>query len=77
NPLHQKTHFPPIINQTQLNTIHQKLQHPLNNPPKLLLRTHKLHHPPYFYPPTLLHNLKQTHTAFKEQIFPPLLPITT
>ncbi|WP_391559333.1 aldehyde dehydrogenase family protein, partial [Staphylococcus saprophyticus] len=32
DPFHQSTHYPPIINQQQLHTIHHKLQNPLKNP---------------------------------------------
>jgi succinate-semialdehyde dehydrogenase len=31
----------------------------------------------YFYSPTILHNVKQEHRAFREEIFGPVLPVTT
>lgn len=77
NPLDEKTDFGAIINETQLNSIDEKVQDAVNNGAKLVLGGHKLDRPGYFYAPTVLDNVKQTDSAFKEEIFGPVLAITT
>lgn len=77
DPLDEKTDFGAIINETQLNSIDEKVQDAVNNGAKLVLGGHKLDHPGYFYAPTVLDNVKQTDSAFKEEIFGPVLAITT
>ncbi|MGE8024086.1 aldehyde dehydrogenase [Staphylococcus pasteuri] len=77
NPLDEKTDFGAIINETQLNSIDEKVQDTVNNGAKLVLGGHKLDRPGYFYAPTVLDNVKQTDSAFKEEIFGPVLAITT
>lgn len=77
DPLDEKTDFGAIINETQLNRIDEKVQDAVNNGAKLVLGGHKLDHPGYFYAPTVLDNVKQTDSAFKEEIFGPVLAITT
>lgn len=77
DPLDEKTDFGAIINETQLNSIDEKVQVAVNNGAKLVLGGHKLDHPGYFYAPTVLDNVKQTDSAFKEEIFGPVLAITT
>ncbi|MCE3022496.1 aldehyde dehydrogenase [Staphylococcus pasteuri] len=77
DPLDEKTDFGAIINETQLNSIDEKVQDAVNNGAKLVLGGHKLDRPGYFYAPTVLDNVKQTDSAFKEEIFGPVLAITT
>ncbi|MEJ7160114.1 aldehyde dehydrogenase family protein, partial [Staphylococcus caprae] len=52
DPLDEKTDFGAIINETQLNSIDEKVQDAVNNGAKLVLGGHKLDHPGYFYAPT-------------------------
>lgn len=77
DPLDEKTDFGAIINETQLNSIDEKVQDAVNNGAKLVLGGHKLDRPGYFYAPTVLDNVKQTDSAFKEEILGPVLAITT
>ncbi|MCT1926450.1 aldehyde dehydrogenase [Staphylococcus pasteuri] len=77
DPLDEKTDFGAIINETQLNSIDEKVQDAVNNGAKLVLGGHKLDRPGYFYAPTVLDNVKQTDSAFKEEIFGPVLAIRT
>lgn len=77
DPLDEKTDFGAIINETQLNSIDEKVHDAVNNGAKLVLGGHKLDRPGYFYAPTVLDNVKQTDSAFKEEIFGPVLAITT
>lgn len=77
DPLDDKTDFGAIINETQLNSIDEKVQEAVQNGAKLVLGGHKLDRPGYFYAPTVLDNVKQTDAVFKEEIFGPVLAITT
>lgn len=77
DPLDEKTDFGAIINETQLNSIDEKVQDAVNNGAKLVLGGHKLDRSGYFYAPTVLDNVKQTDSVFKEEIFGPVLAITT
>ena len=49
----------------------------MQNGAKLVLGGHKLDRPGYFYAPTVLDHVKQTDAVFKEEIFGPVLAITT
>ena len=77
DPLDDKTDFGAIINETQLNSIDVKVQEAVQNGAKLVLGGHKLDRPGYFYAPTVLDHVKQTDAVFKEEIFGPVLAITT
>lgn len=77
DPLDYKTDFGAIINETQLNSIDVKVQEAVQNGAKLVLGGHKLDRPGYFYAPTVLDHVKQTDAVFKEEIFGPVLAITT
>lgn len=77
DPLDDKTDFGAIINETQLNSIDEKVQEAVQNGAKLVLGGHKLDRPGYFYAPTVLDHVKQTDAVFKEKIFGPVLAITT
>ncbi|MCD8804579.1 aldehyde dehydrogenase [Staphylococcus warneri] len=77
DPLDDKTDFGAIINETQLNSIDEKVQEAVQNGAKLVLGGHKLDRPGYFYAPTVLDHVKQTDAVFKEEIFEPVLAITT
>ena len=77
DPLDDKTDFGAIINKTQLNSIDDKVQEAVQNGAKLVLGGHKLDRPGYFYAPTVLDHVKQTDAVFKEEIFGPVLAITT
>ena len=77
DPLDDKTDFGAIINETQLNSIDVKVQEAVQNGAKLVLGGHKLDRLGYFYAPTVLDHVKQTDAVFKEEIFGPVLAITT
>lgn len=77
DPLDDKTDFGAIINETQLNSIDEKVQEAVQNGAKLVLGGHKLDRPGYFYAPTVLDHVKKTDAVFKEEIFGPVLAITT
>lgn len=77
DPLDDKTDFGAIINKTQLNSIDDKVQAAVQNGAVLLLGGHILDRPGYFYAPTVLDHVKQTDAVFKEEIFGPVLAITT
>ena len=61
DPLDDNTDYGAIINQTQLDSI----------------GGHKLDRAGFFYEPTILDNVKKDDSAFKEEIFGPVLAITT
>lgn len=77
DPLDDKTDFGAIINKTQLNSIDDKVQAAVQNGAELLLGGHILDRPGYFYASTVLDHVKQTDAVFKEEIFGPVLAITT
>lgn len=77
DPLDDKTDFGAIINKTQLNSIDDKVQAAVQNGAELVLGGHILDRPGYFYAPTVLDHVKQTDAVFKEEIFGPVLAITT
>ncbi|WP_461676235.1 aldehyde dehydrogenase [Staphylococcus warneri] len=77
DPFDDKTDFGAIINKTQLNSIDDKVQAAVQNGAELVLGGHILDRPGYFYAPTVLDHVKQTDAVFKEEIFGPVLAITT
>ncbi|MGZ2417459.1 lactaldehyde dehydrogenase / glycolaldehyde dehydrogenase [Staphylococcus caledonicus] len=77
DPFDNNTDYGAIINQQQLDSIDDKVQEAVNNSAKLVLGGHKLDRPGFFYAPTILDNVKTDDRAFKEEIFGPVLAITT
>lgn len=77
DPLDDNTDYGAIINQTQLDSIDDKVQEAVNNSADLVLGGHKLDRAGYFYELTILDNVKKDDSAFKEEIFGPVLAITT
>lgn len=77
DPLDDNTDYGAIINQTQLHSIDNKVQEAIKNGADLVLGGHKLDRAGFFYEPTILDNVKKDDSAFKEEIFGPVLAITT
>lgn len=77
DPLDDNTDYGAIINQTQLDSIDNKVQEAIKNGADLVLGGHKLDRAGFFYKPTILDNVKKDDSAFKEEIFGPVLAITT
>ena len=77
DPLDDNTDYGAIINQTQLDSIDNKVQEAIKNGADLVLGGHKLNRAGFFYEPTILDNVKKDDSAFKEEIFGPVLAITT
>ncbi|MDM7864293.1 aldehyde dehydrogenase [Staphylococcus borealis] len=77
DPLDANTDYGAIINQTQLDSIDRKVQDAIQNGADLILGGHKLDRAGFFYAPTILDNVKKEDSAFKEEIFGPVLAITT
>lgn len=77
DPLDANTDYGAIINQTQLDSIDCKVQDAIQNGADLVLGGHKLDRAGFFYAPTILDNVKKEDSAFKEEIFGPVLAITT
>lgn len=77
DPLDDNTDYGAIINQTQLDSIDNKVQEAIKNGADLVLGGHKLDRAGFFYEPTILDNVKKDDSAFKEEIFGPVLAITT
>ncbi|UVD89563.1 MAG: aldehyde dehydrogenase [Staphylococcus haemolyticus] len=77
DPLDDNTDYGAIINQIQLDSIDDKVQEAVKNGADLVLGGHKLDRAGFFYEPTILDNVKKDDSAFKEEIFGPVLAITT
>ncbi|MFS4464487.1 aldehyde dehydrogenase [Staphylococcus haemolyticus] len=77
DPLDDNTDYGAIINQTQLDSIDDKVQEAVKNGADLVLGGHKLDRAGFFYEPTILDNVKKDDSAFKVEIFGPVLAITT
>ncbi|MCE4958540.1 aldehyde dehydrogenase [Staphylococcus haemolyticus] len=77
DPLDDNTDYGAINNQTQLDSIDNKVQEAIKNGTDLVLGGHKLDRAGFFYEPTILDNVKKDDSAFKEEIFGPVLAITT
>lgn len=77
DPLDANTDYGAIINQTQLDSIDHKVQDAIQNGADLILGGHKLDRAGFFYAPTILDNVKKEDSAFKDEIFGPVLAITT
>ena len=77
DPYDENTDYGAIINQKQLDSIDDKVQEAVKNGADLVLGGHKLDREGFFYAPTILDHVKTTDSAFKEEIFGPVLAITT
>lgn len=77
DPYDENTDYGAIMNQKQLDSIDDKVQEAIKNGADLVLGGHKLDREGYFYAPTILDHVKATDNAFKEEIFGPVLAITT
>lgn len=77
DPYDENTDYGAIMNQKQLDSIDDKVQEAIKNGADLVLGGHKLDRDGFFYAPTILDHVKATDNAFKEEIFGPVLAITT
>ena len=77
DPYDENTDYGAIMNQKQLDSIDDKVQEAIKNGADLVLGGHKLDREGFFYAPTILDHVKATDSAFKEEIFGPVLAITT
>lgn len=77
DPYDENTDYGAIMNQKQLDSIDDKVQEAIKNGADLVLGGHKLDRQGFFYAPTILDHVKTTDSAFKEEIFGPVLAITT
>lgn len=77
DPLDENTDYGAIINQKQLDSIHEKVESAVNNGAKLVVGGHKIDGDGFFYEPTVLDHVSLDDSAFKEEIFGPVLAITT
>ncbi|MHA4768748.1 aldehyde dehydrogenase [Staphylococcus capitis] len=77
DPLDENSDYGAIINQTQLNSIHEKVETAVTNGAKLVLGGQKLQRDAFFYEPTVLDHVNPEDSVFKEEIFGPVLAVTT
>lgn len=77
DPLDENSDYGAIINQTQLNSIHEKVETAVKNGAKLVLGGQKLQRDGFFYEPTVLDHVNPEDSVFKEEIFGPVLAVTT
>lgn len=77
DPFNDDTDYGTIINQKQLDSIHDKVKVAVNNGATLVIGGNKLDREGYFYEPTILDHVKKDDRVFKEEIFGPVLAITT
>ena len=77
DPLDENSDYGAIINQTQLNSIHEKVETAMTNGAKLVLGGQKLQRDGFFYEPTVLDHVNPEDSVFKEEIFGPVLAVTT
>lgn len=77
DPLDENSDYGAIINQTQLNSIHEKVETAVTNGAKLVLGGQKLERDGFFYEPTVLDHVNPEDSVFKEEIFGPVLAVTT
>lgn len=75
DPFDNKTDYGALINQKQLNNVDEKVQNAVNNGAQLITGGHIIDRPGYFYEPTILDRVDPEDSAFKEEIFGPVLPI--
>ncbi|MCG7338050.1 aldehyde dehydrogenase [Staphylococcus sp. ACRSN] len=75
DPFDDNTDYGAIINQQQLDSIDEKVKSAVNNGATLVTGGNKINSSGFFYEPTILDNIQTTDTAFKEEIFGPVIPI--
>ncbi|MEB7674621.1 aldehyde dehydrogenase [Staphylococcus equorum] len=77
DPFNKDTDYGAIINQQQLDSIDDKVQDAVKNGADLITGGHKVDVAGYFYEPTILDKVNPQDSAFKEEIFGPVIPIVT
>lgn len=77
DPFNKDTDYGAIINQQQLDSIDDKVQDAIKNGADLITGGHKVDGAGYFYEPTILDKVNPEDSAFKEEIFGPVIPIVT
>lgn len=77
DPSNKDTDYGAIINQQQLDSIDDKVQDAVKNGADLITGGHKVDGAGYFYEPTILDKVNPQDSAFKEEIFGPVIPIVT
>ncbi len=77
DPFDNNTDYGAIINQKQLDSIDEKVQEAFKNGAHLVLGGHKMDRAGFFYEPTIIDNVNPNDSAFKEEIFGPVLAVTT
>ncbi|KRG08318.1 aldehyde dehydrogenase [Staphylococcus sp. NAM3COL9] len=77
DPFNADTDYGAIINQQQLDSINDKVQDAIKNGADLITGGHKVDGAGYFYEPTILDKVNPEDSAFKEEIFGPVIPIVT
>ncbi|OHO68644.1 aldehyde dehydrogenase [Staphylococcus sp. HMSC036D05] len=77
DPLDENTDYGAIINQKQLDSIHEKVESAVNNGATLVMGGHQLDRAGFFYEPTILDHVNTEDSVFKEEIFGPVLAIAT
>lgn len=77
DPFDENTDYGAIINQKQLDSIHEKVQDAIKNGATLMTGGHQLKRHGFFYAPTVLDNVRKDDSVFKDEIFGPVLAITT
>ena len=77
DPFNKDTDYGAIINQQQLDSIDDKVQDAVKNGAELITGGHKVDGVGYFYEPTILDKVNPQDSAFKEEIFGPVIPIVT
>lgn len=77
DPFDKDTDYGAIINQQQLDSIDDKVQDAVKNGADLITGGHKVDGAGYFYEPTILDKVNPQDSAFKEEIFGPVIPIVT
>ncbi|MFW3591632.1 aldehyde dehydrogenase [Staphylococcus caprae] len=77
DPLDENTDYGAIINQKQLDSIHEKVESAVTNGATLVMGGHQLDRAGFFYEPTILDHVNTEDSVFKEEIFGPVLAIAT
>ncbi|OEL08333.1 aldehyde dehydrogenase [Staphylococcus equorum] len=77
DPYDDATTMGPIINQTQLTSIDEKVQTAVKEGATIELGGHIINRKGFFYEPTILTNLSKDSIVMKEEIFGPVLPIVS
>ncbi|MDK9857031.1 aldehyde dehydrogenase [Staphylococcus equorum] len=77
DPFNKDKDYGAIINQQQLDSIDDKVQDAVKNGADLITGGHKVDGAGYFYEPTILDKVNPQDSAFKEEIFGPVIPIVT